>query len=101
MQQVIYQVGIQNALSATTGSAVSLTMPTGADPTHAIIQVTGNSIRWRADGTAPTATVGLLVAAGTNIELMDPEFNYGAMIANFKAIGISGTATIEVAFYSC
>lgn len=92
------QIGIQNALSATTTTAVALTLPTG-QPSHAIIQVAGNSIRWRADGTAPTATAGILVSAGSNIEFMDLASDWGGVISNFRAIGISGTATLEVAFF--
>lgn len=93
-------VGTQNALSATTATAVSLTLPTNTRPSHAIIQVTANSVRWRADGTAPTATSGILVSAGSNIEFMDPMFDYESIIRRIQFIGISGTATIEVAFFS-
>ena len=103
MGQVFNQVGVHNALSATTGTAVSLTIPSTAGllaPSHAIIQVATNSIRWRADGTAPTASVGILVAAGTNIEFMDPDGDFSGTIRNFKAIGISGTAVLEVAFFA-
>jgi len=97
------QVGIQNALSVTTGAAVALTPSYGTGATrpasHAIIQVNTNSIRWRADGTAPTATIGILVAAGSNIEFMDLGDDFAGVINNFRAIGISGTATLEVAFF--
>jgi len=100
----LVQTGIQNALSATTASAVSLTLPGSANtrikPTHAIINVVGASIRWRADGTAPTATAGILVSAGANIEFMDGTINYQSLIERFQAIGISGTATLEVAFFA-
>lgn len=93
------QVGIQNALSVTAATAVALTLPSGTVPTHAIIQVIGNSVRWRADGTAPTATAGILVSAGSNIEFMDLATDWAGVINNFRAIGISGTATLEVAFF--
>ncbi len=94
------QTGIQNALSVTTAAAVGLTLPSNRPkPTHAIIQVTANSIRWRADGTAPTATAGILVPAGANIEFMDLADNWIGVIKTFKAIGISGTAVLEVAFF--
>ena len=100
----IVQTGIQNALSATTATAVTLTLPGSADtrikPTHAIIQVAGASIRWRADGTAPTATAGILVAAGSNIEFMDGTLNYASIIERISFIGVSGTATLEVAFFA-
>jgi hypothetical protein len=94
------QTGVQTALAATTGAAVALTIPTGnVRPTHAIIVVATNSIRWRADGTAPTASIGILTPAGSNIEFMDLAGDYSALISNFKAIGISGTAALDVAFF--
>jgi hypothetical protein len=95
----LIQNGVHNALSATTGAAVAFTMPTRPLPTHAIINVVGASVRWRADGTSPTATAGILVPANGNIEFMDAEFNYSNIIERIKFIGISGTATIEAAFF--
>jgi hypothetical protein len=95
----LIQNGTQNALSATTGAAVALTLPSKPHPTHAIINVVGNSVRWRADGTAPTTTSGLLVPAGSNVEFMDAEFNYANIISRMRIIGVSGTATLEVAYF--
>jgi hypothetical protein len=95
------EVGRQNALSATTGAAVALTLPTGRlRPSHAMIAVQGNSIRWTGDGTAPTASVGFLTPAGANIEFMDGFTNYGSIIDKFRAIGISGTATLDIAYFA-
>jgi len=100
----LIQTGIQNALSVTTAAAVALTLPGSATtrikPTHAIIQVNANSVRYRADGTAPTATAGILVPAGANIEWMDTEQNYASRIERVQFIGVSGTATLEVAFFA-
>lgn len=97
------QSGIQNALSVTTGTAVALTLPgsenTRIKPSHCVINVVGNSVRYRADGTAPTATAGILVASGVTIEFMDGTINYQNIIERIKFIGISGTATLEVAFF--
>lgn len=100
---VLTQTGVQTGLSVTTGAAVSLTLPSTAglvNPTHAIIQVTSNSIRWTAFGTAPTSSIGILVPAGSNIEFMDLAGNYYSLISRFRAIGISGTATLDVAFFT-
>lgn len=100
----IIQTGVQTGLSATTGSAVSLTLPGSANtrikPTHCIIQVNDNSIRWTAFATAPTSTIGVLVAAGSNIEFMDGTLNYANIIERFQAIGISGTASLNIAFFA-
>ena len=95
----IIQSGVQNALSVTTGAAVGLTMPSGPHSSHAIIQVVANSVRWRADGTAPTASIGVLVPAGANIEFMDGTLEHHNILDRIKFIGISGTATLEVAFF--
>ena len=101
MSFVINGQGVQTALSVTTGAAVALTVPTSRQrPTHAIINVVGNSIRWTADGTTPTASIGLLVPAGSNIEFMDTMANYQSVLDKFRAIGISGTATLDVAFFA-
>lgn len=104
MMAPIVQTGVQNALSVA-GTAVALTLPGSADtrikPTHAIIQVTGANIRWRADGTAPTTSVGIQVAAGSNIEFMDGTLNYANIIERIKFIADdAGTATLEVAFFA-
>jgi hypothetical protein len=97
--RTIIQAGVETGLSVTTGAAVALTMPTGPTPTHAIIQVVTNSIRYTSFGTAPTSTIGILVPAGANIEFMDGTLNYMNVIERFRAIGISGTATLNVAYY--
>lgn len=94
------QTGVQNALSVA-GSAVALTIPTGISPSHCIIQVTAANIRWRADGTAPTTAIGIQVAAGSNIEFMDPMVNYEGLIRAIRFIADdAGAATLEVAFFS-
>lgn len=99
----LVQSGVQNALSVTTATAVALTLPGAANtrikPTHAIINVVGASVRWRSDGTAPDATTGVLVPAGANIEFMDGTINYQNIIERLQFIGVSGTATLEVAFF--
>lgn len=41
-------------------TAVGLTVPRGAK--FALIQAEGANVRWRDDGTAPTATVGMLLS---------------------------------------
>jgi hypothetical protein len=93
-------VGVQTGLSATTGAAVSLTKPTGLRPTHAVIAIESNSVRYTTDGTTPTASVGILLPAGTFIEWLEPLVNYSGMIDKVQFIGISGTATIQVDFRS-
>ena len=102
-------VGVQTSLSATTGAAVSLTIPTYTDaregtkamtPRHALIGIEGNSVRFTVDGTAPTASIGILLPAGTIIDWSDAMMDYNALITRVQFIGISGTATLNVQFRS-
>jgi hypothetical protein len=79
--------GFQN-LSVTT--AVALTVPSGA--THALMTVdTGSgNIRFREDGTNPTASVGLLVQAGNAVELTN--------LANVRIISTTGTTVVNISY---
>ena len=93
------QVGQQTLTVSTT--SIGLTIPTGIAPSHAIIQVTVANIRWRADETDPTTSAGIIVAAGSNIEFMDPLFNYEGIIRNIEFIrDDAADATLEIAFFS-
>jgi hypothetical protein len=58
----------------------------------AIISVNTNSIRWRADGTAPTDTVGHLIEAGGFLSLTGA--NYRSMLAQIQFIRVTNDATI-------
>jgi hypothetical protein len=83
-----------------TGAAQTLgTIPTktlGAQTVtawYAEIQPVGNPISWRDDGTAPTATVGMSVPAGS--ELL---YN-GNPLSAFEFIATAGTL-VNVSFYA-
>ena len=52
-----------------------------------------NSIRYRVDGTDPTATVGHLVAAPGSFEVTNPQD-----IRRFKMIRASADATVNITF---
>lgn len=76
-----------SGLSAATG----LTIPTGCALILVIPQT--QAVRWRDDGTAPTASIGQPVAVGQ-------ELRYdGANMANLKFIEQVASAVINVAFY--
>lgn len=82
-------VGYQQitALSA----AASLTPPAGAD--FALVQAVTQGIRWRDDGTAPTATVGMSLAAGSTLE-------YDGDLSAFQAIETAASAELNVTYYA-
>lgn len=70
-------------------AATNLTVPTAA--TMALISVSGSSVRWRDDGTAPTASIGMPMTAGQ-------EFQYSGNLTAIQFIG-SG-ATLDISFYA-
>jgi hypothetical protein len=71
-------------------SAAALTVPTGA--TVALIQAESQSVRWRDDGTNPTASVGMVLAAGESL------FFTGSLSA-FRAIEVSASAKLNISYY--
>ncbi|MDE3023032.1 MAG: hypothetical protein KGI54_14485 [Pseudomonadota bacterium] len=80
----------QMALSVSSTSATTLTVPAGV--LYANITVEGEGIRWRDDGTNPTATVGQPVPVGAML-------TYYANPSNLRIIAQQGTATIDVSYY--
>lgn len=71
-------------------SATALTVPTGA--VIALIQPETQSIRWRDDGTNPTTSVGMVLAAGETLA-------YTGNLAAFKLIEVTATAKVNVSYY--
>jgi len=78
----------QYALSVAT--AANLTAPAGAS--IAWICVEGASVRYRDDGIAPTASVGIPAAAGSC-------WAYGGPLSAIQFIAQSGSPTIDVSYY--
>ena len=82
---------------AISSTAKLLSEATGGIPkgtSRAIISVATDAIRWRDDGTAPTATVGIYVAALASIELPSIE-----AIKAFQAIRVTTDAALNIAYY--
>ena len=78
------------AVGVTTATA----FPAGAGAKKAVGDVQVAAVRFRYDGTAPTATVGHIAEVGDAINLEDPN-----EVINFKAIRKDGvTATIFFTF---
>ena len=72
-------------------SAQSLTVPTGA--VYAVVSPSTQAVRWRSDGTAPTATVGMPLAVNA-----DYTFS-GADLAAVKFIEQTASASLNVTYY--
>lgn len=81
-------VGFQQITSLS--SATALTVPTGARA--AVVYVESQSVRYREDGTSPTTTVGLVIAAGGTQ-------TFGANIGSVKFIETTTSAKINVSYY--
>ena len=63
---------------------------------YAIVNISSQPVRYRDDGTNPTATVGMPAVAGDEIVLVSP-----AQIKAFKVIRSGGTdAELNVLYYS-
>lgn len=73
------------------GSATSLSsIPAGA--TYAVITVEGAGIRWRDDGVAPTASIGMPVASGSS-------FSYEGSLGTIQFIQQIASATINITYF--
>lgn len=72
-------------------AAQSLTVPTGA--TMAMITAEAQAVRFRDDGTSPTATVGLPLAVGLL------PFQYSGNLSAIKFIEQTASAKLNVVYY--
>lgn len=75
----------------TSSVAVPLSPPSGA--TMALIQVAGDSIRYRDDGVAPTSTVGTEVLPGASFQLSVQSF------ASVQFIAENTAATLTINYF--
>jgi hypothetical protein len=79
-----------------TGSAAEVSTCTGGIPVGtsvAYITVETANIRWRDDGVAPTASVGMLIVAAAPVLL------YQGDITKMQVIAVSGSPVIDISFY--
>lgn len=92
-------IGQENKTVST--AAVSLSGVTGKRPRHVLIYVGSAPIRWRADGTDPTSTTGMYVAAGAYLDWTGVD-DYSGMISKLRLIrdtSASGDATLAVSYF--
>jgi hypothetical protein len=79
-----------------TGTAALISTCSGGIPARtvwAVLCVETANIRWRDDGTVPTAAVGMPVAAGQCV-------NYSGTMSVFAIIAVSGSPVVDISFYS-
>ena len=72
-------------------AAATLTVPNGA--TVAVIQTEAQNVRWRDDGTSPTASIGMLLNTGQ-------ELVYDGNLAAIKFIEVTASAKLNVSYYA-
>lgn len=92
------QVVLQDSLDAlgyeqVTGldTAKALTVPAGT--LLAIITPSGQSVRWRDDGTNPTSSAGYPLSVGAELQYDSTD------IASLKFIETAASATLDVCYY--
>lgn len=77
-------------------SAVLISTCTGGIPTGAsiaLIVAETQAVRWRDDGTAPTAGVGMPIAVNGSL-------SYQGDLTKFQVIQQTASATVDIAFYN-
>lgn len=73
------------------GSATALTVPAGA--TFALIECEAQAVRWRDDGSDPTATVGM------NMAVADVPLVFAGELKRLKFIEVTSGAKLNIAYY--
>lgn len=82
-------LGYQQITSLSASTA--LTVPPGA--TMALIVAETQAVRWRDDGTAPTASVGMPLATGVSL-------SYDGDLRTIRFIQQTASATLNVSYYA-
>jgi hypothetical protein len=90
-------IGYQQITSLT--AAQGLTVPqrdlSGLNqrPTFALITPLTGNVRWRDDGVAPTASIGMPLAAGVTLQ-------YDGDLTRIRFIDNGGTAELNISYYA-
>jgi hypothetical protein len=94
-----YQYTVTNVVNDLTDVAgTGFTIPAGTQ--YVLLSAEGAHIRFRDDGTAPTASVGLLI-----LTTLSAPFEYWGPLTPvstkpaFRFIGVSGSAILNAGFY--
>jgi hypothetical protein len=83
------------SLSAAAGLTVPAVDKSGnkQQPTFALIIAEGKDVRWRDDGTNPTASVGMPLAVGVPLQ-------YDGDLTNIKFIETAASAKLNISYYA-
>ena len=82
------------SLSSATNLTIPQTTPNGlnAKPVFALIVAESQAVRWRDDGTSPSASVGMPLAVGIPLQ-------YDGDLTNIKFIEQVGGAKLNISYY--
>lgn len=83
------------SLSAAAGLTVPVVDKNGnkQQPTFALIIAEGKDVRWRDDGTNPTASVGMPLAVGVPLQ-------YDGDLTGIKFIEVAASAKLNISYYA-
>ena len=89
--------GYQQITSLSTAQALTIPLRdpdgTSCKPNAVILQATGQNVRWRADGTAPTATVGMLI-----VSTAEQPLYIDAAIDRLRFIETAASAVLNITY---
>lgn len=90
--KVVHSMGFQQLTAATLAASTGFTVPVvnGLEPNAAYLSSFTGNVRFRDDGTAPTAAIGMRLVAGN-----DP-FLFQGNLKLFRAILEGGSPTLEI-----
>lgn len=86
-------LGYQQITDLSASTALTIPSINGQKPTSATIICTAQAVRYRDDGTAPTATVGMPLPVNT-------VFHYDGNLANIRFIEQTAGAVLNVSYYA-
>ena len=92
-------LGYAQLTAAQLAASIGLTLPTLPADTQiglAVIQAEGAPVRWRDDGVAPTASVGMRIYSSTTVS---GELDYVGDMTAIRFILESGSPLVNVSFY--
>lgn len=72
-------------------ASTALTVPDGT--AFAEVSVSGQSVRWRADGTTPTAAIGMPLPVGTTRQF------FLSSLALIRFIETAASATLDITYF--
>jgi hypothetical protein len=88
-----YQVSKGLGYEQITGLSAATALTPAAGATVAVVQAESQDVRWRDDGTAPTASVGMVLKAGEVARFSNTP------LASVKFIETTASAKLNVAYY--